>query len=55
MADIEPRETPVVETPAVEDVEMEGAAEETTAGAGVEDTGLTELEPEQPKMVLFAE
>jgi hypothetical protein len=41
MADIE-QQTPVEETPA-EDVEMEG------------DEGLTELEPEAPKLVLFAE
>lgn len=51
MADIE-QQTPVVETP-VEDVEMEEGA-----GAGDapgEEAGLTEMEPEAPKLVLFAE
>jgi hypothetical protein len=48
MADTE-QQTPVAETP-VDDVEMGDRA----AGAG-EETGLTELEPEAPKLVLFAE
>lgn len=48
MADIE-QQTPIEETP-VDDVEMG----DSTAGAG-EETGLTELEPEAPKLVLFAE
>ena len=48
MADIE-QQTPIEETPG-EDVEMEGG----DAGAG-EEAGLTELEPEAPKLVLFAE
>ncbi|KAF2656862.1 hypothetical protein K491DRAFT_777584 [Lophiostoma macrostomum CBS 122681] len=49
MADIQ-QQTPVEETPA-EDVEMEG--DDAAAGAG--DEGLTELEPEVPKLVLFAD
>lgn len=49
MADSE-QPTPIEGTP-VADVEM---GEEATAEAGGE-TGLTELEPEQPKLVLFAE
>jgi hypothetical protein len=55
MADIE-QQTPVEETPAAEDVEMGGdeAAADSAAGAG-EETGLTEMEPEAPKLVLFAE
>jgi hypothetical protein len=49
MADIE-EQTPIEETP-VDDVEMgDGAGE----GAR-EETGLTEMEPEAPKLVLFAE
>jgi hypothetical protein len=48
MADTE-QQTPVAETP-VDDVEMGDSA----AGAG-EETGLTELEPEAPKLMLFAE
>lgn len=51
MADIEV-ETPVEGTPVVDDVDMEEPAGE--AGAG-EDTGLTGLEPETPKLVLFSE
>ena len=51
MADIE-QQTPVEETP-VEDVEMEGG--DAAAGAGDGDEGLTELEPEAPKLTLFAE
>ena len=49
MADIE-QDTPVEQTP-VDVVEMEEGAGE---GAG-EDTGLPEIEPEAPKLVLFAE
>lgn len=49
MADIE-NQTPVEGTPA-EDIEMNEGAE---AGAA-EETNLTELEPETPKLVLFAE
>ena len=50
MADIE--RAPIEETPG-DDVEMvEGG--DATAGAG-EDTGLPELEPEVPRLVLFAE
>lgn len=48
MANIE-QQTPVEETP-VDDVEMG----DSTAGAA-EETGLTEMEPETPKLVLFAE
>ena len=51
MADAE-QQTPI-EQPPVEDVEMEEGAE-GAAGAS-EDAGLTELEPETPKLVLFAE
>lgn len=51
MADIE-SQTPVEETPA-DDVDMEEGAD---AGAGEgEERTLTELEPETPKLVLFAE
>ena len=52
MADSE-QPTPIEGTPAA-DVEM---GEEVAAGtgAGEEETGMTELEPEQPKLVLFAE
>ncbi|KAK3208882.1 hypothetical protein GRF29_69g38105 [Pseudopithomyces chartarum] len=49
MADIE-NQTPVEGTPA-EDIEMDEGAE---AGA-VEEVNLTELEPETPKLVLFAD
>lgn len=48
MADIE-QQPPVEDTPG-DDVEMA----ESAAGAG-EDTGLPEIEPEAPKLVLFAE
>jgi hypothetical protein len=48
MADTE-NETPIEGTP-VEDVEMG-----EQAGEGAEETGLTEMEPEAPKLVLFAE
>jgi hypothetical protein len=48
MADSE-QQTPITEMP-FDDVEMGDSA----AGAG-EETGLTELEPEAPKLVLFAE
>jgi hypothetical protein len=48
MADSE-QQTPITEMP-FDDVEMG----DSTAGAG-EETGLTELEPETPKLVLFAE
>lgn len=50
MADIE-QQTPIEGTPA-EDVEMEGG--DAGAGAG-DEAGLTEMEPEAPKLVLFAE
>jgi len=50
MADLE-QQTPI-EGPQADDVEMEESA---TAGAGADETGLTELEPETPKLVLFAE
>ena len=52
MADSE-QPTPIEGTPAA-GVEMgeEVAAE---GGAGEEETGITELEPETPKLVLFAE
>jgi hypothetical protein len=51
MADSE-QPTPIEGTPAA-DVEM---GEEVAADAGAgEETGMTELEPEQPKLVLFAE
>jgi hypothetical protein len=50
MADIESN-TPIDEVPA-DDMEMDDSA--TGAGAGNE-TGLTEMEPETPKLVLFAE
>ena len=53
MADTE-NQTPVEETP-VDDVEMEEGAEGSAeAGAG-EETNLTELEPETPKLVMFSE
>lgn len=48
MADIE-NQTPIEGTPA-EDIEMDEGAE-----AGAAETNLTELEPETPKLVLFAE
>lgn len=48
MADIEQQTS--IEGTLAEDVEMEGG----DAGAG-EEAGLTELEPETPKLVLFAE
>ena len=51
MADIE--QNPIEETP-VDDVEMGDGAGDAAAGAG-EETGLTEMEPETPKLVLFAE
>jgi hypothetical protein len=52
MADVEDQ-TPIEGTPA-EDVEMD---DETTAAdaAGTETAELTQLEPETPKLVLFAE
>ncbi|KAF2243019.1 hypothetical protein BU26DRAFT_523992 [Trematosphaeria pertusa] len=50
MADIE-QQTPIEGTPA-EDVEMEGG--DAGAGAG-DEAGLTEMEPEAPKLVLFAD
>jgi hypothetical protein len=53
MADSE-QPTPIEGTPAA-DVEM---GEEVAADAGAgeeEETGMTELEPETPKLVLFAE
>jgi hypothetical protein len=49
MADIE-NQTPVEGTPA-EDIEMDEGAEAGTA----EEVNLTEMEPETPKLVLFAE
>jgi hypothetical protein len=48
MADIEQQSS--IEATPVHDIEMGDSA----AGAG-EETGLTELEPETPKLVLFAE
>lgn len=51
MADSE-QPTPIEGTPAA-DVDMAEIA--AGAGAGEEETGMTELEPEQPKLVLFAE
>ncbi|KAI8931239.1 hypothetical protein NX059_011587 [Plenodomus lindquistii] len=50
MVDIE-QQTPVAETP-VDDVEMEEGA---GGDAPAEETGLTEMEPEPPKLVLFAD
>jgi hypothetical protein len=52
MADIE-QQTPIEETP-VDDVEMGEQGADSAAGAG-EETDLTEMEPEGPKLVLFAE
>jgi hypothetical protein len=52
MADIE-NQTPVEET-SVDDVEMGETVANAAADAG-EETGLTEMEPEVPKLVLFAE
>ena len=53
MADSE-NPTPVEQTPVAEDVDMgEGAAEAGAGDATV--TGLTEMEPETPKLVLFSE
>lgn len=52
MADSE-QPTPIEGTPAA-DVEM-GEEAAPDAGAGEEETGLTQLEPETPKLVLFAE
>ncbi|KAF2824424.1 hypothetical protein CC86DRAFT_55681 [Ophiobolus disseminans] len=52
MADIE-QQTPIEETP-VDDVEMGDGAGDAAAGAR-EETGLTEMEPEFPKLVLFAD
>lgn len=45
--------TPIEGTP-VADVEM-GEEVAIGAGEGEEETAMTELEPEQPKLVLFAE
>ncbi|KAF2705537.1 hypothetical protein K504DRAFT_439791 [Pleomassaria siparia CBS 279.74] len=58
MADIE-NQTPIEGTPG-DDVEMEGADVAAGAGAGAgegagEDTGLPDIEPETPKLVLFAD
>ena len=54
MADTE-NQTPVEETP-VEDVDMgEGAAETAGDDGAGEGTGLTGMEPEAPKLILFAE
>jgi hypothetical protein len=44
---------PIEDTPTA-DVEM-GEEVAADAGAGEEETGMTELEPEQPKLMLFAE
>lgn len=52
MADSE-QQTPIEETP-VDDLEMGDGALDATLSVGGE-TGLTELEPETPKLVLFAE
>jgi hypothetical protein len=51
MADIE-QNTPTEEIPVGDDVEMEG--DDAAVGAG-EETGLPDIEPEAPKLVLFAE
>jgi hypothetical protein len=56
MADVEDQ-TPIEGTPA-EDVEMDDettAADATGDAAGTETAELTQLEPETPKLVLFAE
>lgn len=54
MADSE-QPTSVEGTPAA-DVEMaEEVAAEAEGGAAEEETGLTEMEPETPKLVLFSE
>lgn len=53
MADIG-QQTPVEETPAA-DVEMEGVDATEGAAAAGEETGLTEMEADEPKLVLFAE
>lgn len=52
MADSE-QQTPIEETP-VDDVEMGEGAGDATAGTG-DETGLPEIEPETPKLILFAE
>jgi hypothetical protein len=52
MADFE-QQTPIEGTP-IEDIEMEGASN-ARAGTGEETTLLPEIEPETPKLVLFAE
>ncbi|KAH7379444.1 hypothetical protein BKA66DRAFT_420352 [Pyrenochaeta sp. MPI-SDFR-AT-0127] len=52
MADSE-QQTPIEETP-VDDLEMGDGALDATLSVGGE-TGLTELEPETPKLVLFAD
>jgi hypothetical protein len=52
MADLE-QQTPIEETP-VDDVDMGEGADDTAAGVG-EETLLPEIEPEAPKLVLFAE
>jgi hypothetical protein len=52
MADME-QSTPAEETP-VYDVDMAEGADAAAAGTG-EDTGLPEIEPDTPKLVLFAE
>ena len=52
MADLE-QQTPTEGTP-VDDVEMSEGVGDAAAGAG-EETLLPEMEPETPKLVLFAE
>jgi hypothetical protein len=52
MADIE-QQTPTEGTPA-DDVEMGDGAGDAAAGA-TDGPGLTEMEPEAPKLLLFAE
>ncbi|KAI4943693.1 hypothetical protein J4E86_009658 [Alternaria arbusti] len=52
MADLE-QQTPIEGTP-IDDIEMEGAGD-AGAGAGEETTLLPEIEPEAPKLVLFAD
>jgi len=52
MADLE-QQTPIEGT-RIDDIEMEGAGG-AGAGAGEETTLLPEIEPEAPKLVLFAE
>jgi hypothetical protein len=52
MADVE-QQTPIEGTP-IDDVEMDDGAGNAEVGTA-EETGLTQLEPVTPKLVLFAE